>query len=116
LPLIRDGKIRPIAYTGSRRSPDLPDVATMAESGYPQVGFHPDVWMGIFAPAETPPDIVEKLNRETNAVLRSAELAPTLRRFGYEAKVTTPAEFATFFAAELRKWPPVLRGVGIKPQ
>ena len=54
LPLIRDGKMRALAYTGPKRSPDLPDVPTMAESGYPQVGFHPDVWMGILAPAGTP--------------------------------------------------------------
>jgi tripartite-type tricarboxylate transporter receptor subunit TctC len=116
LALIRDGKIRPIAYTGEKRSPDLPDVPTMTESGYPQVGFHPDVWMGIFAPAGTPPAIVDKLNRELNVVMHSPEMAPTLKRFGYEAKSVTPAEFATFFAAEMRKWPPVLRAAGIKSQ
>jgi tripartite-type tricarboxylate transporter receptor subunit TctC len=116
LPLVRDGKIRAIAYTGARRSPDLPDVPTMTESGYPQVGFNPDVWMGIFAPAGTPPAVVEKLNREINATMQSAEMEPALKRFGYQAKLTTPAEFQTFFAAELRKWPPVLRATGIKPQ
>jgi len=116
LPLIRDGKVRPIAYTGLRRSPDLPDVPTMTESGLPKVGFNPDVWMGIFAPAGTPSAIVDKLNREINAVLKSAEMAPTLERFGYEAKITTPAEFEAFVAAEMRKWPPVLRAAGLKPQ
>ena len=109
LPLIRDGKIRAVAYTGPERSPDLPDVATMTESGYPQVGFNPDVWMGILAPAGTPTAIVDKLNREVNAVLKSEEMAPALKRFGYEAKITTPAEFEVFFAAELRKWPPILK-------
>lgn len=116
LALIRDGKMRPIAYTGSRRSPDLPDIPTMAESGFPQVGFNPDVWMGIFAPAGTPPPIVDKLNREINAVMQSAEMQPSLQRFGYDAKITTPAEFEAFFAAELRKWPAVLKAAGIKPQ
>jgi tripartite-type tricarboxylate transporter receptor subunit TctC len=116
LPLIQDGKMRPLAYTGSKRSPDLPDVPTMIESGLPNVGFHPDVWMGIFAPANTPPAIVGKLNREISAVLQSAEMAPTLKRFGYEAKITTPAEFKVFFANELRKFPPLLRAAGIKPQ
>jgi tripartite-type tricarboxylate transporter receptor subunit TctC len=116
LPLVRDGKIRPVAYTGSKRSPDLPDVPTMTESGYPKVGFHPDVWMGIFAPARTPPTTVERLNREINDVLRSAEMAPSLKRFGYDAKLTTPAEFAAFFAEELRKFPPLLRAAGFKPQ
>lgn len=116
LPLIRDGRIRAIAYTGAQRSPDLPDVPTMSESGYPQVGYHPDVWMGVFAPAGTPPAIVERLNREVNAVLQSAEMAPALKRFGYEAKITTPKEFAEFFAAELKKFPPLLRAAGLKPQ
>jgi tripartite-type tricarboxylate transporter receptor subunit TctC len=116
LPLIRDGKMRPLAYTGPKRSPDLPDVPTMAESGLPQVGFDPDVWMGIFAPSGTPAAIVDKLNREINAALTSADMAPALRRFGYEAKITTPAGFSAFFAAELRKWPPILKASGIKPQ
>jgi tripartite-type tricarboxylate transporter receptor subunit TctC len=115
-PLVRDGKIRPLAYTGAKRTPDLPDVPTMIESGLPQVGFHPDVWMGIFAPARTPQPIVDRLNAEINAVLRSAEMAPALKRFGYDLKISTPAEFAAFFTAELQKWPPVLRATGIKPQ
>jgi tripartite-type tricarboxylate transporter receptor subunit TctC len=116
LALVRDGKMRPLAYTGARRSPDLPDVPTMAESGLPQVGFNPDVWMGIFAPAGTPSAVVDKLNREINAVLRSPDMEPALTRFGYEAKITNPAEFQAFFAAELRKWPSILRATGIKPQ
>jgi tripartite-type tricarboxylate transporter receptor subunit TctC len=116
LPLIHDGKIRALAYTGSQRSPDLPDVPTMTESGLPQVGFHPDVWMGYFAPAGTPMPIVDKLNREINAVLRSPDMAPALKRFGYEAKIMTPAEFKAFFASELKKFPPLLRAAGIKPQ
>lgn len=116
LPLIRDGKIRPLAYTGGKRSPDLPDVPTMIESGYPRVGFHPDVWMGIFAPAGTPTGIVDRLNDEVNEVLKSAEMAPTLKRFGYEAKIMTPSQFAAFFAEELRRFPPILRAAGLKAQ
>ena len=116
LPLIQDGKIRPLAYTGPKRSPDLPDVPTMIESGLPQVGFNPDVWMGIFAPIGTPQPIVDRLNGEINAVLQSAEMAPALKRFGYEVKISTPGEFAAFFGSELKKWPPVLRATGIKPQ
>ncbi len=49
-------------------------------------------------------------------MLASAEMAPVLKRFGYEAKITTPAEFAAFFAAELRKWPPLLKAAGLQPQ
>jgi tripartite-type tricarboxylate transporter receptor subunit TctC len=114
--LIREGKMRALAYTGAQRSPELPDVPTMAESGYPQVGFNPDVWMGVLAPAGTPAAIVEKLNREVNATLKSEEMAPALKRFGYEAKITTPAEFEAFFAGEFKKWPPILQTTGLKPQ
>ena len=116
LSLIRDGRLRALAYTGSKRSADLPDVPTMTESGLPQVGFHPDVWMGLFAPKGTPAGIVDRLNRDMNEVLKSDDMAPTLKRFGYEAKITTPEEFKTFFAAELHKWPPILKASGIKPQ
>jgi tripartite-type tricarboxylate transporter receptor subunit TctC len=116
LSLIHDGRMRALAYTGSKRSPDLPDVPTMTEAGLPQVGFHPDVWMGLFAPKGTPGAIVDRLNHDINEVLQSAEMAPVLKRFGYEAKITTPAEFKTFFAVELQKWPPILKAAGIKPQ
>jgi len=84
MPLIRDGKIRPLAYTGDKRNPDLPEVPTMIASGYPKVGLYPDVWVGIFAPAGTPPEIVGRLNREINATMRSAEMEPVLKRFGYQ--------------------------------
>ena len=90
MPLIRDDKIRPLAYTGVQRDPDLPDVPTMIESGFPQVGFHPDVWMAIFAPA--------------------------LKRFGYQTLIKTPAEFAAFHESELQRMPPVLRAAGIAAQ
>jgi tripartite-type tricarboxylate transporter receptor subunit TctC len=116
LALIHDGKIRALAYTGAIRSPDLPDVPTMTESGLPQVGFNPDVWMGLFAPAGTPEAIVDRLNHEMNDAMRSPEMAPHLKHFGYEAKISTPAEFKAFFAAELKKFPPLLRAAGIKPQ
>jgi len=116
LPLIRDGKIRAIAYTAAKRSPDMPDVLTMSESGFPQIGYHPDVWMGIFAPAGTPAAVVNKLNKDVNAVLNSDEMKPVFRRYAYEAFVSTPDEFAKFFASQMKKWPPVLKAVGLQPQ
>jgi tripartite-type tricarboxylate transporter receptor subunit TctC len=116
LPLIEDGKVRPLAFTGPERSPDLPDVPTMIESGLPNVGFNPDVWQGIFAPAGTPPAVVQRLNREVNEVLKTSEMKATLAKLGFEPKVSTPEEFAAFFAAELKKWPPLLRAAGLKAQ
>jgi tripartite-type tricarboxylate transporter receptor subunit TctC len=116
LPLIKDEKIRPLAYTGERRHADLPDVPTMIESGYPKVGLYPDVWMGVFAPAGTPSAIVDKLNREIGAMMHSAEMVPVLKRFGYEAMTKTPAEFAAFHEAELKRMPPILKAAGITAQ
>ena len=116
LPLIQDGRVRPLAFTGPRRSPDLPDVPTMIESGLPQVGFNPDVWQGIFAPAGTHSAVIDKLNHEVNESLRSPEMKATLAKLGYESKLTSPEEFGSFLAGELKKWPPLLRAAGLKAQ
>jgi tripartite-type tricarboxylate transporter receptor subunit TctC len=83
LAIIQDGKARPLAFTGPKRSPDLPDVPTMTEIGYPQVGYNPDVWLGFLAPAGTPPEIVNKINAAVNDSLKSAEMKPILARLGF---------------------------------
>jgi tripartite-type tricarboxylate transporter receptor subunit TctC len=116
LSLIQEGRVRALAFTGPQRSPDLPDVPTMIESGYPEVGFNPDAWLGLFAPASTPADIVAKLNREFNEVVQSPEAKATLTKLGFDPKAATPEEFRDFFHAELKKWPPLLHAAGIKPE
>ena len=115
MPLIREGKLRPLAYTGAARHPQLPDVPTMKESGYPQVGFYPDVWQGLFAPAGTPAAVVDKLNSEINAVLNSPELKTAYDRLGADIEMGTVREFATFVAAEGKKWPSLIKTLGLKP-
>ena len=114
LPLIRAGKLRAIAFTGNSRSPDLPDVPTIAEAGFPQVAFNPDAWTGILAPAGTPTPIVTRLNAAINASLVSAELRANLIKLGYEPKPLSPQEFAVFLNAEMRRWPPIARAAGLK--
>ena len=115
--LIKEGKLRPIAVTSKQRMKELPDVPTMIESGYPQVGFHPDVWQGILAPAGTPAPIVEKLNTEINAVLKTPEVRTSLLRLGVADIMTmTQREFATFVDGEARKWPPIIKATGFKAQ
>ncbi len=116
LPLILDGKARPLAFTGLTRSPDLPDVPTMTESGLPQVGFYPDVWIGILAPAGTPAAVIGRLNAAINDSLQSSEMTASLARLGHEAKMTTPGEFADFLEAERQKWPPLLKAAGLTAQ
>jgi tripartite-type tricarboxylate transporter receptor subunit TctC len=112
--LIEEGKVRPLAFTGRTRSPDLPDVPTMRESGLPEVGFDPDVWLGIVAPLGTPPAIVATLNAAVNDSLASPELKAALAKLGYDPNPMTPQEFAAFLARELKKWPPLLQAAGLK--
>jgi tripartite-type tricarboxylate transporter receptor subunit TctC len=116
LPLIREGKVRPLAFTGSRRSSDLPDVPTMGESGFPEVGFNPDAWHGFMAPVATPKVVIEKLNVAINESLKSPEMTATLAALGVQPMVTTPQEFAAFFSDEMQKWPPRLRSAGVQAE
>ena len=114
--LIEDGRARPLAYTGAVRAPRLPDVPTMAESGLPQVGFNPDVWLGLLAPAGTPTAVIERLNKEVNDSLKSPGLLATYAKLGFEPKALTPKEFEAFLAHEVGKWPPLLRAAGVRPE
>jgi tripartite-type tricarboxylate transporter receptor subunit TctC len=112
LPHIRDGKARALAVTGAARSPDLPDVPTMIESGYPD--YLLTFWTGILAPAGTPPDIVGKLNAAINEGLSSADMKQSLAKFNVEPNIASPQEFSTFLAAEARKWADIVKATGIK--
>jgi tripartite-type tricarboxylate transporter receptor subunit TctC len=116
LPLIQDGKVRPLAYTGPKRSPHLPEVPTMTESGFPQVGFNPDGWQGFLGPAGMAGSIVNKLNTEVNESMKSPEVNAVLRKLAFEPKVTTPQEFSAFLTAQMQKMPPILRAAGVKPE
>jgi tripartite-type tricarboxylate transporter receptor subunit TctC len=115
LALIQDGKARPLAYTGATRSPLLPEVPTMIESGFPQVGFNPDVWLGFFGPAGIAPAIISKLNRQINDTLESEEANAALAKLGFDKMLRTPQQFAAFLRLELQKWPPLLRAAGVNP-
>lgn len=116
LPLIRDGKVRPLAFTGAKRSPDLPGVPTMGESGFPQVGFNPDAWQGLMAPVATPRAVIERLNLVINESLKSPEMIATFATLGYDPMTTTPQEFAAFLSEEMQKWPPRLRSAGVQAE
>jgi tripartite-type tricarboxylate transporter receptor subunit TctC len=116
LPLIRDGKVRPLAFTGPARSADLPDVPTTKEAGFPTVGYDPDVWLGILGPAGTPPAVVNKINAAVNEALKTPEVQAAFKRLGFEPLSQTPQPFARFLDGELKKWPPLLAAAGIKAQ
>jgi tripartite-type tricarboxylate transporter receptor subunit TctC len=114
LPHIREGKVRPLATTSATRYSELPDVPTVAESGFPQLELN--AWTGILAPAGTPAALVGTLNAAVNDGLRSAELQKGFAGMSFDTKVMSPAEFAAFFATEARRWPPIIKAAGIKPE
>jgi tripartite-type tricarboxylate transporter receptor subunit TctC len=109
---IHDGKVRPLAVTGSARSRQLPDVPTMTESGL--AGFTSYSWTGLLAPAGTPAQIVDRLNGAINQGLQSAELNSNLGRLGAETKAGSPQDFAAFIAEETRKWGAIVTASGVK--
>jgi tripartite-type tricarboxylate transporter receptor subunit TctC len=110
LPLIREGKIRAIAQWGTSREPDLPDVPTMIESGFP--GLSLGFWVGLWAPAGTPVPIVDELNRAANAVLGSTEMRAALARLGVAPRLGTAKDFAGFLADEAPKWAEIVKASG----
>jgi tripartite-type tricarboxylate transporter receptor subunit TctC len=112
LPYVQDHKLKPVAVTGARRSPELPDVPTLIESGFPGAAFI--AAFGIVAPADTPPDIVQTLNRAINGSLSSEPMRATLAKIGFAANVGAPEDFAAFIADEMAKWVDVARITRVK--
>jgi tripartite-type tricarboxylate transporter receptor subunit TctC len=112
LPLIREGKLIALATTDATRSPQLPDVPTMTESGLPELSL--TLWMGMLAPAGTPAPVITGLNRAINESLRSAKLTSAMAQLGFETKIGSPHDFAAFIAAETPKWAAIVRASGAK--
>jgi tripartite-type tricarboxylate transporter receptor subunit TctC len=110
---VRAGTLRALAVTGATRMDVLPDVPALAESvpGYEAVS-----WAGIGAPAGTPTEIIDKLNRETNAALADPQLKAKYADFGAKVMTGTPADFKKFIAAEIEKWGKVVKFANIKPE
>jgi tripartite-type tricarboxylate transporter receptor subunit TctC len=113
-PLVKAGKLRPLAITSTERSPQLPDVPTMEQAGVS--GFDAGTWFGLLAPAGTPPAIIEKLSLATNEVLKETALRDTLAAQGAVVRGGTPAEFKRFFLSEYAKWGGVVKAAGIKAE
>ena len=111
LPHIKAGKIRAIATTGPKRSPALPDVPTVAEQGFP--GYEATNWYAFVAPAKTPAPIIERLNREITAALRSKETHDQLEAHGMEPIPSTPAELTRQIEREYAVWGKIVKEAGI---
>lgn len=98
---VRADKVRALGVTTAKRSPLLPDVPTIAET---LPGYEVRLWNGLFAPAKTPPDIIDRINRATVDALRSSEVKTKIAEQGSEPVGNAPAEFKAFIASELVKW------------
>ena len=111
---IKAGKARPIATTGSKRAALMPDVPTIAESGYP--GYEALNWYAYLGPARLPKDLVDRLNRELVKALLAPEVQAALDKQGVEAHPGTPDELARYIAREYQTWGKVVKEAGIKAQ
>jgi tripartite-type tricarboxylate transporter receptor subunit TctC len=105
-PHVEAGKLRAFAVAQARRASIMPDVPTLAEAGMP--GYDAGIWIGLLAPAGTPPAIVEKLSVAANAALSTEEVRTALKRQGTDPLGGTPKEFADFIRADIEKWVAVL--------
>nr|WP_235931888.1 tripartite tricarboxylate transporter substrate binding protein [Sheuella amnicola] len=112
MPFIKSGKLRPIAVTTVKRAQALPDLPTLAESGYP--GFDIATWYGYWAPKGTPAAIVEKLSQAASTALKKQNVIEQYAGMGAEPVGSTPAEFARYNAAEAVKWEEIVRKSGAK--
>ena len=108
---IKVGTVIPLGTTGKRRLPALPNVPTIAEV---VPGFEADIWQGVVVPAGTPPQIIDRLNREITAVLALPETAGRFETLGIQAWLSTASEMKSIIAADIAKWGRVIRNAGIK--
>jgi tripartite-type tricarboxylate transporter receptor subunit TctC len=108
-PHVKGGNVRLIAVSTARRAGSAPDTPTLAELGMP--GFDFSLWGGIFAPAGTPAEIVERLNREITRVITQPEMQAQMAREGSDVIRTTPEEFGRFVQTESRKYAEILKAI-----
>ena len=111
-PFIESGKVRALAVTSAKRTPQLPNVPTMAESGI--AGYDLQSWQAIFAPAGTPAPILQRLQTEVAKIIKSPEIQERLGKLGMEPSALSAEQFAAFQASEIAKWAKVIKAGNIK--
>ena len=114
LPQVRAGKLRALAVSTAQRSPLAPELPTVAEAGVP--GYEFSGWFGIFAPAATPKEIVNKIAAASVKAVQSPDLRERLSQQGFMAVASGPEQFAAFFRGEVAKWARVVKEGGLQPQ
>ena len=111
-PHVEAGKLKAFAVAQSKRASIMPDVPTLAEAG--MTGYDAGIWIGLLAPAGTPPAIIEKLSGAANAALSTEEVRTVLKRQGTDPLGGTPKEFADFIRADIEKWVAVLASPSLR--
>jgi len=114
IPHVRTGRLRALATTGAQRSPALPDLPTVAESGVP--GYEAGLWYGFVGPARMPPEIVQRLNAEIVAILAQPDTREKLASQGLDARSSTPEEFARIIASDIVRWAAVVQKLGLQAE
>lgn len=114
LPHIQAGKLRALALGSKDRSPLLPGIPTVAESGYPS--YESDIWVGLVAPTGTPTDVLQKINQDTRAILTTPGVQKSLSEQGIQAKTSSPEEFRELAAQDLKRWSQVIQNAGISAE
>jgi len=114
LPFVRDGKLRALATTGITRPAALADIPTIAESGFPEFELYE--WYGLFFPAGTPKEIVDRMNAELVKIMATPEMAKRIEEIGAESSTFTPEQFAEFVAAEDEQWGRLINLLELKPE
>lgn len=114
LPHVKAGRVRPIAATGAQRSKLMPDLPTIAESGWP--GYSATGWYGLLAPAATSKDVIARINTEATRLLRGGDVADKLNSMAAEPAPGTPEQFAAFIRNEIDKWAKVVKAAGMKAE
>ncbi len=114
IPQVRSGKLRVLAIGDSRRSPEMPDLPTIAEAGVP--GYQATIWSGMLAPAGTPASIIDRLNREVVQVVRAADFRAKLLELGAESVGSTAAEWGAFLRNEIEKWQKIAKRANMRAE
>ena len=109
---VQAGKLRALAVTTAKRFPLLPDLPTIAESGYP--GFEALAWNGVMVPAATPKPVIARLNAEMNAILKQPDVVEKMHASGFDLIGGTPEDFGNLIKRETDTWTPVIRKLGLK--
>jgi tripartite-type tricarboxylate transporter receptor subunit TctC len=114
VPLVKEGRLRALATLLPTRSSLLPSVPTIAEAGMPRVSMV--VWAGLFAPAKTPMDVIDKLSREVNVILKQPDVRGQFEKQGFEPAGSTPGELGAFLKQQLVEWRSAARLAGLEPE